>query len=58
MDVIPLVYHKHHTILQLILPKGTSFEFLTQSDINTIANHINSTPRESLGEETLKADPL
>lgn len=60
-----------HTMLRMILPKGTSFEFLTQWDVNTIVNHINSTPRESLGgktpynmaletlgEETLKAFQL
>ncbi len=38
-----------HTILRMVLPKGTSFEFLTQWDVNLLVNHINSTPRESLG---------
>lgn len=60
-----------HTLLRMILPKGTSFEFLTQWDVNLIVNHINSTPREilggrtpysvaleTLGEETLKAFQL
>ena len=32
----------------MVLPKGTSFEFLTQWDVNRIVDHINSTPRESL----------
>lgn len=41
-----------HTMLRMILPKGTSFEFLTQWDVNLIVNHINSTPRESLGGKT------
>ena len=41
-----------HTMLRMILPKGTCFEFLTQWDINLIVNHINSTPRESLGGRT------
>ena len=41
-----------HTMLRTILPKGTSFEFLTQWDVNLIVNHINSTPRESLGGQT------
>ena len=41
-----------HTMLRMILPKGTSFEFLTQWDVNLIVNHINSTPRESLGGQT------
>ena len=41
-----------HTMLRMILPKGTSFDFLTQWDVNLIVNHINSTPRESLGGRT------
>ena len=41
-----------HTMLRMVLPKGTSFEFLTQWDVNLIVNHINSTPRESLGGHT------
>lgn len=41
-----------HTMLRMILPKGTSFEFLTQWDMNLIVDHINSTPRESLGGRT------
>lgn len=41
-----------HTLLQMVLPKGTSFEFLTQWDVNLIVNHINSMPRESLGGRT------
>ena len=41
-----------HTMLRMVLPKGTSFEFLTQWDVNLIVNHINSTPRESLNGKT------
>lgn len=41
-----------HTMLRMVLPKGTSFEFLTQWDLNLIASHINSTPREILGGKT------
>lgn len=57
-----------HTMLRMVLPKGTGFEYLTQWDVNLIINHINSTPRKSLngktpydaalksfGENTLKA---
>ena len=47
-----------HTMLRMILPKGTSFEFLTQWDVNLIVNHINSTPRESLAGETPYAAAL
>ena len=41
-----------HTLLRMVLPKGTSFEFLTQWDVNLIVNHINSTPRKSLNGST------
>lgn len=41
-----------HTMLRMVLPKGTSFEYLTQWDVNLIVNHINATPRESLGGRT------
>ena len=41
-----------HTMLHMVLPKKTSFEFLTQWDLRTIVDHINSTPRESLGGRT------
>lgn len=37
-----------HTKLREILPKGTSFENLTQWDLNLIVNNINSVPRQSL----------
>ena len=37
-----------HTKLRGILPKGTSFEYLTQWDLNLIVNNINSVPRQSL----------
>ena len=40
------------TMLRMILPKKTSFEYLTQWDLRTIVDHINSTPRESLGGRT------
>lgn len=41
-----------HTMLRMILPKRTTFEFLTQWDVNLITSHINSTPRESLNGRT------
>jgi len=37
-----------HTKLREILPKGTSFEYLTQWDLNLIVNNIDSVPRQSL----------
>lgn len=60
-----------HIMLQMALPKGITFEFLIQWDLNPIVNHINSTPRQSLdgrtphdavlksfGGSTLKANQL
>ena len=41
-----------HTMLRMVLPKGTSFEFLTQWDLRTIVDHINSTPRAVLNGHT------
>jgi IS30 family transposase len=41
-----------HTMLRMVLPKGTSFQYLTQWDVNLIVNHINSTPRKSLNGRT------
>ncbi|PNH20846.1 transposase [Lachnospiraceae bacterium] len=41
-----------HTMMRRILPKGTSFEFLMQWDVNLIMNRINSTPRELIGAKT------
>ena len=37
-----------HTKLREILPKSTSFEYLTQWDLNLVVNNINSVPRQSL----------
>ena len=34
------------------MPKGTSFDNLTQKEVNTIASHINSTSRDSLNGNT------
>jgi IS30 family transposase len=41
-----------HTMLRYVLPKGSDFSYLTQWDVNLIVNHMNSTPRESLGGRT------
>lgn len=41
-----------HTMLRMVLPKGTGFEYLTQWDLRTIVDNINSTPREILRGRT------
>lgn len=39
---------KNHEFIRYILPKGTSFELLTEQKVTLIMNHINSTARASL----------
>ena len=41
-----------HTMLRMILPKGTVFTDLTQWDIRKAVDHINNAPRENLGGKT------
>lgn len=36
-----------HTMLRMVLPKKTSFEFLTQWDLRTIVDHIAHSQRKS-----------
>lgn len=43
---------KNHEYIRYILPKGSSFDDLTQEDCNVIMSHINSTPRKSLKNKT------
>lgn len=43
---------KSHVELRKILPKGTGFTKLTPEDITLLLNHVNSEPRESLGNKT------
>lgn len=53
-------------MLRNVLPKGTSFSFLTQWDVNKIVNHMNSTPKAVINgstpfitaSDTLGADAL
>jgi IS30 family transposase len=37
-----------HTMLRMIIPKGTVFTDLTQWDVRKCVNHINSSPRKAL----------
>ena len=43
---------KNHEFLRYIIPKGTSFDAMTQDDITLCINHINSTARGSLNGRT------
>ena len=43
---------KNHTMLRDILPKGTSFDDLTQCDLDLIFSHINNIARKSLNGKT------
>lgn len=42
-----------HTMLRMILPKGTVFENFTQWDIRKAVDHVNNAPRRKLGGHTL-----
>jgi len=42
----------NHTFIRRILPKSMSFDKLEQSDINLMMSHINSYPREKLGNKS------
>lgn len=42
----------NHNFIREILPNGQNWSHLTQDKINLMFSHINSTPRESLGDKT------
>ena len=42
---------RNHEFLRLVLPKGTSFDALTQDGINTVLSHVNSYTRPVLGDK-------
>lgn len=41
---------KAHEFIRYVLPKGSSFDNLSQDDVDLITNHVNSTCRDGLGE--------
>lgn len=43
----------NHNFVREILPNGQAWNNLTQEKVNLMFSHINSTPRESLGNKTL-----
>ena len=43
---------KNHEYIRYVLPKGSSFDSLTQEDCNLLMSHINSVPRQSLRNNT------
>lgn len=43
---------KNHEEIRKVLPKGTSFDNLTQKDINLMMDHINSYSRPNLNDRT------
>jgi len=42
----------NHEFIRRILPKGKSFDNLEQSDVSLMMSHINSYPREKLGDKS------
>ena len=43
---------KNHVEVRKILPKGTSFDNLTQKDINLVMSHVNSYKRKKLNNKS------
>lgn len=43
---------KNHEYIRYVLPKGNSFDRLTQKEVDILANNINSTSRDSLNGGT------
>lgn len=43
---------RNHEYIRYILPKGSSFDDLTQEDVTLMMNHINSMPRASLNAKS------
>ena len=41
-----------HEMIRRILPKGSSFDNLTQDDVNLMMNHINSYKRKKLNDRS------
>ncbi|MGB4330637.1 MAG: IS30 family transposase, partial [Dethiobacteria bacterium] len=42
----------NHEFIRRVLPKGSSFDDLTQADINLMMEHINSYTREKLNDKS------
>lgn len=42
----------NHLLIRRILPKGSSFDNLTQEDVSLMMSHINSYSRSNLGDKT------
>ena len=43
---------KNHEFIRYVLPKGSSFDALTQEDVTLLVNHINSVRREKFHGKT------
>lgn len=43
---------RNHELLRLVLPKGTSFDPLTQADIDKTLSHVNSYSRPALNDKS------
>lgn len=43
---------KNHEYIRYVLPKGSTFNYLNNEDINLLVSHINSTPRGVLKNST------
>ena len=41
---------RNHEYIRMVLPKGTSFDGLTQQDVDTVMSHVNSYARPKMGD--------
>ena len=46
------IIEKNHEFIRYVLPKGSSFDELTQEEVNLLMSNINSTSRDSLNGKT------
>jgi hypothetical protein len=42
---------RNHEFLRLVLPKGSSFDGLTQADVDKVLSHVNSYSRPALNDK-------
>ena len=43
---------RNHEFIRMVLPKGSSFDHLSQADVDTLMSHVNSYSRPSLQDKS------
>ena len=47
---IQIGLERNHEYIRLVLPKGISFEDLTEADVDKVMSHVNSYARPKMGD--------